>query len=119
MLPSTCALSRLLTAHDTVSILGNQDRVVIRRQCSRTGTSSSSALGPPIGWKTLHEFMSERDSEGEVRVLRMLNLPESERVEDADIDQPPHQACPALATLPTWRVGVVKLIDHVDGEGGV
>ena len=46
-----------------------------------------------------------------------LYLPESERVEDADVDEPPHQACPALAALPAWQIGVVQLIDHIDSAG--
>ena len=47
----------------------------------------------------------------------MLNLPKPERVEDADVNEPPHQARPALAALPTWQVGVVQLIDDVDSAG--
>ena len=46
-----------------------------------------------------------------------LYLPESERIEDADVDEPPHQACPALAALPAWQIGVVQLIDHIHGTG--
>ena len=47
----------------------------------------------------------------------MLHLPQPERVEDADVDEPPHQASPALPTLPAWQVGVVQLIDDIDGTG--
>ena len=88
------------------------------QRCTITGRVRC-ALWPPSCRQTLHEFERQLHAEVEVLLVGMLNLPESERVENADVDEPPHQACPALATLPTWQIGVVKLIDHIDGEGGV
>ena len=74
-------------------------------------------LRSSISRQTLHELVGEPHSEGEVRFVGMLHLPESERVQDADVDEPPHQASPALPTLPAWQVGVVQLIDDIDGTG--
>ena len=47
----------------------------------------------------------------------MIALPQSVGIEDADVDEPPHQARPALTALPAWQVGVVKLIDDIDSAG--
>src|ERR1700729_4433518 len=72
---------------------------------------------PSIGRQTLHQLVGQLHTEGEVRLVRVLRLPQPERVEDADVDDPPHQACPALTTLPAWHIGVVQLIDHIDSAG--
>ena len=111
------ASSGLLAADYAVGWHVYERRVMIHGQCSCTGMTSSSALRPSLGRQTLHEFVSELHAEGEVRFIGMLHLPQPERIENADVEQPPHQARPALAALPTWQVGVVKLIDHIHSAG--
>lgn len=57
--------------------------------------------------------MHERHAEGEVRFVWVIALPESVGVENADIEQPPYEACSASSALPSWCIGVMKLIDHI------
>ena len=113
------ASSGLLAADYAVGWHVYERRVMIHGQCSCTGMTSSSALRPSLGRQTLHEFVSELHSEGEVRFVGMLHLPQSVRIEDADVDEPPYQPSPALAALSAWQVGVVQLIDHIHSAGVV
>jgi len=83
--------SWLLAADYAVCWCVYECRVMIHGQCSCTGMTSSSAVRPSIGRQTLHEFVSELPSEGEVRFVGMLHLPQPERIENADVDEPPHQ----------------------------
>ena len=68
----------------------------------------------PFLRQLLHELAHERHAEGEMRFVSVIALPESVGIENADVDQPPYEASPALAALPAWQVGVVQLIDDVD-----
>ena len=76
-----------------------------------------STLWPPLGWQTIHHLVRELHSEEEVRFCGVIALPKSVGIEDADVDQPPYETRPALATLPPWQVRVVKLIDDIDSAG--
>src|ERR1700722_1487249 len=94
-----------------------QHSVMLLGQRGTTRGRMSCALWPSIGRQTLHELVSELHAEGEVAVVGLLHSPQPERIEDADVDEPPHQARPALTTLPAWQIGVVQLIDHIDSTG--
>ena len=100
-----------------VTYTWQQHSVMILCQCDTSRGKGSCTLRPSIGRQTLHEFASELHPEGEVRLVGVLDLPQPECVENADIDEPPHQTCPALTTLPAWQIGVVQLIDHIDSAG--
>src|SRR5271168_3421944 len=108
---------RSSTALHAITACRREHRVMILCQCASTRGSVSTAQWPAISWQTVHEFTGQLHAEREVRLLGVLRLPEPERIEDADVDEPPHQACPALTTLPSWQIGVVQLIDHIDSTG--
>ena len=94
-----------------------EHRVMILCQCASTRGAVSTAQWPAISWQAVHEFTGQLHAEGQVRLVGVLRLPQPERVENADVDEPPYQACPTLTTLPSWQIGVVQLIDHIDSTG--
>jgi hypothetical protein len=93
---------RPLAADNAIPLLRSDDGGMIFGQRGSTGRAVSCALGPPSSRQTLHELERQLHSEVEVQLVGMLNLPEPERMEDADIDQPPHEASPTLMALPAW-----------------
>ena len=106
---SLLALALSVTAVNTIACDIRKFREM--RGCWRRHTAMCACctLSSPFLRQLLHEFMHERHSEGEVRFRWMIALPQSVGIEDADVDEPPYQASPALTALPAWRVGVVKL----------
>jgi hypothetical protein len=98
---------RLMAAVNAITPRWGQERVMFLSQCFTSRGRVCCALRPSIRWQTLHELVSELHAEGEVRLVGMLYLPEPVGIQAADIDKPPYQACPALATLPTWEIGVM------------
>src|SRR5680860_1080838 len=108
---------RLMAAVNAITSRLREERVMILRQCGTTRRRVCCTLWPSLGRQTLHELVSQLHPEGEVALIGLLHLAQSERIENADVDEPPHQERPALATLSAWHVGVVQLIDDIDGAG--
>ena len=114
---SLLALACSVAALSAVALLRETHRVMILSQCCTSRGRVRCTLRPSIGRQALHELVSELHAEGEVRFFGVLHLPQPERIENADVDQPPHQARPALTALPAWQVGVVQLIDDIHSAG--
>src|ERR1700722_8942030 len=85
----------------------------------RDGSIGSSAClhRLSIGSKQLHQGVHELLSEIELPRTLLADRPQLEGIDDAHIDEPPRQAPPALLALPSYQVGVVQLIAHIDGAG--
>src|SRR5680860_954517 len=109
----------LVTAHGTVPSPLCMRQVMILDQRHRSIGSSACPHSLPIGSEQLHQGMHELFSEIELPRSMLADCPELEGIDDAHIQQPPCETRPGLLAPPSYQVGVVQLIAHVNGASAI